>query len=118
MVATPAAQETGLPPKVLMWSPGSNASAMSSRAMNAPSGKPLAIPLAMVMMSGSTSYASTANIRPLRPNPLCTSSTMSRMPLGVEDLLDPLRYPSGNGMMPPSPMIGSTMNAATSSLVS
>src|ERR1700692_4477537 len=86
--------------------------------MNAPRGKPLAMPLAMVMMSGSTSYASMANIFPLRPNPLWTSSTMSRIPRASRISLTLPRYPAGSGMMPPSPMIGSMMNAATSSLVS
>ena len=41
----------------------------SSRAMIAPSGMPLAIPLARQMMSGSTPQCSTANSLPVRPMP-------------------------------------------------
>ena len=54
MLASAAAQLTGLPPKVLRWSPSWKASAISGRAMKAESGQPSAMPLAMVMMSGST----------------------------------------------------------------
>ncbi len=53
-VASAAAHETGLPPNVERCSPGWKESAISGRAMNPPSGNPLAMPLAMVMMSGST----------------------------------------------------------------
>ena len=38
------------------------------------------MPLAMTRMSGSTSQCWTANISPVRPNPVWTSSAMSRMP--------------------------------------
>ena len=53
MVAFAAAQETGLPPNVEIVRALSDA-AISGVAMQAPSGKPLAMPLAIVMMSGST----------------------------------------------------------------
>jgi hypothetical protein len=60
---------TGLPPKVLAWLPGGQ-SITSARAMMAPNGIPLAIPLARQMMSGTTPQCSTANIFPVRPMPV------------------------------------------------
>ena len=54
MLASAAAQETGLPPKVERWSPGLNEAAISSRVVKAASGKPSAMPLAVTRMSGST----------------------------------------------------------------
>ena len=50
-MASEAAQATGLPPKVEAWVPGGQF-ITSSRAMMAPSGIPLAMPLAEAMMSG------------------------------------------------------------------
>ena len=44
------------------------------------SGSPDAMPLAMTRMSGSTSQCRTANISPVRPKPVWTSSAISRMP--------------------------------------
>ena len=43
-------------------------------------GTPPAIDLATVIRSGSTPKCSTANIRPVRPYPDCTSSAISTMP--------------------------------------
>src|SRR6185437_10086442 len=54
ITASPAAQETGLPPKVDAWLPGMKLAATSSRASMAPSGKPPPSALARVMMSGLT----------------------------------------------------------------
>jgi len=55
IVASKAALETGLPSKALMVSPGPRmAAATSVVAIVLASDIPLAIPLAMVMMSGST----------------------------------------------------------------
>ena len=51
MVASAAAIETGLPPKVEAWEPGTQ-SMISARAMQMPSGMPEAMPLAMQTMSG------------------------------------------------------------------
>ena len=52
--ASPAAIETGLPPKVLKWMRLVSASAISRRVVTAPSGQPLPMPLAIVTMSGTT----------------------------------------------------------------
>ena len=57
-----------------------------SRAVKAPSGKPLAMPLAIVRMSGAASgECSTPNILPVRPKPVCTSSTIKSDAVLVED---------------------------------
>src|SRR6266850_2056536 len=53
MLASAAAQQTGLPPKVERWSPGLYAAAISGLAVNALSGKPSAIPFAVTRMTGS-----------------------------------------------------------------
>ena len=79
MVASAAAIETGLPPKVEACEPGTQ-SMISARLMQTPSGMPLAMPLAMQTMSGSTPECSMAHHLPVRPAPHCTSSTTSRMP--------------------------------------
>ena len=80
MVAWAAAQVTGLPPKVEMVLP-CMLSAISGVAIVAPMGTPLAMPLAKVMMSGSTPQCSMPNILPpVRPQAVCTSSQMNRPP--------------------------------------
>ena len=50
--ARAAAAASGWPPKVVAWSPGSNASATSARAQQAPMGTPLPSALAIVTTSG------------------------------------------------------------------
>ena len=80
MVAFAAAHETGLPPKVEMVS-FLSAPAISGVAMQAESGRPFAMPFAMVMISGSTPYCSQPHhLPPVRPNPVCTSSQMNTPP--------------------------------------
>ena len=79
IVASAAAQLTGLPPNVLACAPGGHV-ITSARALVTPSGKPDAMPFAIVTMSASRPKCSHANIRPVRPMPDCTSSAMSRMP--------------------------------------
>ena len=79
MVASAAAIETGLPPKVDACAPGGQFMT-SARATVAPSGMPLAIPFAIVTISGTTPKCSDANIRPVRPIPDWTSSCISKMP--------------------------------------
>ena len=46
------------------------------------------MPLAMTMMSGSTSQCWTANSSPVRPKPVWTSSAMSRIPCCAGDLAE------------------------------
>ena len=79
-VALAAAHDTTLPPYVPPCVPGFQAAMSSARARIPDSGSPDAMPLAMTRMSGSTSQCWTANISPVRPNPVWTSSAMSRMP--------------------------------------
>ena len=82
-VTLAAAQATGLPPNVEPWPPGSQ-SMISARATMPASGRPLARPLPMHMMSGSAitdpSARWQAHIVPVRPIPDCTSSTTNMMP--------------------------------------
>ena len=91
IVASAAAQATGLPPYVEPWAPGPQVSSSSARAIIAPSGMPDAMPLAVSRMSGSTPQCSTAHILPVRPAPDWISSAMSRMPCCVADLAQALQ---------------------------
>ena len=79
MVASEAAHATGFPPNVDAWLPLGQ-SITEARATIAPSGSPLAIPLARHTMSPATPQCSEANILPVRPIPLCTSSKTSSTP--------------------------------------
>ena len=79
IVASDAAHETGLPPNVLACDQGGH-DMTAADAVITQSGSPDAIPFPMLTMSGSTPECSIANIRPVRPMPDCTSSTMSRIP--------------------------------------
>ena len=56
-VASAAAHASGLPPKVVPWSPGAKPRAASSVAHTAPMGTPPPSPFARVMMSGFTPKA-------------------------------------------------------------
>ena len=76
-VALTAASASGCPPKVDPWSPGPKAAATSARAQQAPTGMPLPSALAIVTTSGSSPWAWKANQCPVRPRPVCTSSSMS-----------------------------------------
>ncbi len=94
MVARPAAIATGLPAIVDPWLPGGQVM-ISRGAIIAPSGMPEAIPLATSRMSGTTPVCSAANILPVRPMPLCTSSNTSRMPCRSHSARSRARKPSG-----------------------
>ena len=75
--ARAARAASGWPPNVVAWSPGWNAAATSARAQHAPIGMPLPSAFAIVTMSGRTpSACSKPNHRPVRPRPVCTSSTI------------------------------------------
>ena len=113
-VAIDAAQATGLPPKVDAWLPLGQ-SITEARATIAPKGKPLAIPLARQTMSPATPQCSEANILPVRPIPLCTSSKTSKTPCSSQRRRRPGKNSGGGTMYPPSPWIGSTKIAASSS---
>ena len=53
---------------------------ISARPVTAASGKPPAIPFAVMIMSGTTFSCSTANIFPVRAKPVCTSSAIKIIP--------------------------------------
>jgi len=53
---------------------------ISARPVTEASGMPAAIDLEATRMSGSIPQCSQANILPVRPNPVCTSSAITRMP--------------------------------------
>ena len=78
IVLSAAAQLSGFPPKVEPCAPCFQSMTFFLATMM-PRGRPEATPFAMAIMSGSVSQCSIANILPVRPMPLCTSSTMSRM---------------------------------------
>ena len=82
--------------------------------MNAPSGSPEAIPLALISTSGCTPACSMAHIRPVRPMPDCTSSATSRIPYLSHSARSRASQEAGGTMYPPSPCTGSTKIAATS----
>ncbi len=82
--ARPAAQDSGWPPKVVMWPSGGSCASTESTELepqNAPSGKPPPSALARTMMSGVTPKCSSAKSLPVRPKPVSTSSKMSRAPV-------------------------------------
>ena len=79
--ARPAADTSGLPPKVLMWSLCARAAAISEVVATAASGRPLPMPLAIVTISGMTPERSKPQkLSPVRPKPVCTSSAMQTPP--------------------------------------
>ena len=78
--ARAAAVQTGLPPKVLPCRPGVNSSAAGPTARHAPIGSPPPSPLARVTTSGVMPSCWWAKKAPVRPIPVCTSSSTSRAP--------------------------------------
>src|SRR5258708_32006856 len=84
--ASPAAPYPGFPPKVMRWLKAVPAGPMKASAtclvaIAAPIGTyPLVSAFATTVMSGTTPQCSVANIRPVRPNPVMTSSQMRRTP--------------------------------------
>ncbi len=97
MVASAAAHETGFPPYVEPCVPIVHV-IVSSFAIMAPSGMPLAMPLPASRMSGSTPVCSTAHILPVRPMPHCTSSQTRRMPCRSQSSRSAMSQPSGGTM--------------------
>ena len=101
----------GLPPKVEPWLPAVMPRAASSVARQAPIGKPPPRPLAAARMSGSIPAHWWANIFPVRPTPVCTSSRMRSTPCRSHNSRRALSQPVGATLTPPSPCTGSTMMA-------
>src|SRR6266702_1492473 len=110
--ASATAHASGLPPKVVPWLPGVRCRPTSSVARSAPMGKPPPSALADDMRSGATPSHSCAHHRPVRPIPVWISSRQRSAPAFRVSSRAAARYPSGAGMTPASPSVGSTMNAA------
>ena len=81
--------------------------------MTAESGRPAAIDFAIVIRSGSTPACSIAHIFPVRPKPVCTSSTTKTIPCSSQSCRTPWRNSGGATTNPPSPSTGSITIAAT-----
>ena len=82
-VAMPAAQISGLPPKVVPCDPEPTASATRPETTVSPIGRPLASGFESVMISGCTPLCSQHQVRPVR-NAVCTSSKISSAPAFAE----------------------------------
>jgi hypothetical protein len=77
-------------------------SAISRRVTIAAIGNPLPMPFDMTTTSGTTPCASKPQkCAPVRPKPVCTSSTTSRPPAARTRAAAPARYPAGISTMPP-----------------
>ena len=82
MLASAPAVEIGFPPKVERWRLGETDSITSALPTTAPMARPLPRPLAITIMSGSTSKASMPQkCSPVRPKPVWTSSEIKSIPV-------------------------------------
>src|ERR1022692_699461 len=85
---------------------------ISALPVTAASGSPPPRLLAVTIRSGSMSSCSIANILPVRPKPVCTSSAMKRMPCLRQIPATAVSHPGGGTMKPPSPCTGQRKPAA------
>ena len=114
MVAIAAAHWSGPPPNVVPCMPASSDSATRADIAAAPIGKPPAIPLASVIMSGSRPSSACANQAPVRPKPVWISSTMKSAPRSRHSSCARRRKAGSIGHTPLSPWITSAMKAEVS----
>ncbi len=113
-VASAPDVETGLPPNVEIEF-ACRQSISSARATTPPIVSPLPRPFANVIASGVTPWAwMPQKCSPVRPQPVCTSSEISRMPRDESSFWNPANSPSGGTLNPPTPWIGSAIRQATS----
>ena len=90
---------------------------ISARPVTAAIGNPPVSDFAIVMRSGSSPRRSHANRAPVREKPVCTSSAITKDVVLATDLRENWEKFSGRSdRIRPSPMIGSTMTAATVSV--
>ncbi len=113
--AIAAAQDTGLPPVVTQCAPGSQSIISAFVIVTLRGMHPPPIALAMVITSGIMPSCSTAHIFPVLPTPVWISSAIMSKPYLSESFLNRWRYPSGGGIYPNSPKIGSTTKPTVSS---
>ena len=102
-LASAPADDIGLPPKVeIELAP--KLSMMSALATTPPMAMPFPTPLANVRMSGVTPCASyPQKCSPVRPQPVWTSSEMSRIPCWLSTFCIGPKKPSGGVANPPTP---------------
>ncbi len=112
MTAVTAAEQTGLPPMVLLISPGPSTPITSPRAAMAETGTLLPIPLPMQRRSGCSPSHSSAQNLPVRPKEACTSSSVKRMPRARIHCSRRFSHPCGGKMKPAAPWYGSTITPA------
>ena len=101
--ASAAAHATGFPPYVPPMPPRCAESMISARPVTALIGMPAPSDFAVVSRSGTTPECSIAKSRPVRPNPLCTSSAIITMPCWSHSSRMRRRKRGGTGMNPASP---------------
>ncbi|CAM5300559.1 hypothetical protein SALBM311S_09458 [Streptomyces alboniger] len=88
---------------------------ISARATTPPMDMPLPMPLAKVRMSGGPLWACACQPQkwsPVRPQPVCTSSVIHRMPCWCSTSRKAAYRPSGGEVKPPTPWTGSAIRAA------
>ena len=112
ITATTAAHDTGLPPMVLLISPGPSTPITSPRAATADAGIPLPMPLPNATKSGVSPSHSMANILPVRPNDDCTSSKANSSPFDRIQASSFGNHPSGANTNPAEPWYASTITPA------
>ena len=112
MTVFPTAIAKGLPPKVDPWVPGVIPTATFLFIRTAPIGKPPPIPFAIGTISGFIPDCSKAKKSEDLPIPSCTESAMRSIFFLLQSFLNSLKQKSGITLIPPSPIIFSTMIAA------
>ena len=117
--ASAAAQATGLPPKVVPWLPGWSRCAASPEAEAGTDRDAAAEALGQgddVGRTGSPRPGRWANQAPVRPMPVCTSSSHSSAPWSSAIRAGGREVAAGGTTTPASPWIGSSTTAAVSSV--
>src|SRR3989442_6055119 len=104
---------SGFPPNVELWLP-LNPRSTASVVRVAPIGTPPARDFATVRISGRTPHRSTANMRPVRPIPVWTSSRIRSAPDASQISRAAGRYSEDATWTPPSPCTASRITAAVS----
>ena len=108
--ANAAAQARCAPPNVVPSIPIRGS--MLGAIISAPTGKPLPMPLAMVITSGRIPAHWCAKNLPVRPAPLCTSSKISTTPYSRQSRLSSCKNSALGSTTPATPWMPSTMAAA------